>query len=67
MPDTKDQVIQNTISKIDKCNKTILPKLSTQIMDPMIIPEKDDIYKKIKIRDIIGISEYIKPPMKYHK
>lgn len=57
--------VQNTImNKLKKQKEVILPKLKCQILDPDIIPERVDIYKKIKIRDIIGISEIVKPPFK---
>ncbi len=45
-------------------NKIILPKLSCKNLDPFIIPERPDIYKKIKIRDIMGIGSIVKPPFK---
>jgi hypothetical protein len=52
------------MDKFKKQKEVIFPKLKCRILDPEIIPERVDIYKKVKIRDIIGISEIVKPPFK---
>jgi len=59
-----DKNLHNDSFEKKKKKELILPKLNSQILDPHIIPERIDIYKKVKIRDIIGISEIVKPPFK---
>lgn len=44
--------------------KLILPKLYFRDMDIHLLPEKDDIYSKVKIKDIISLSKLKKPIFK---
>jgi hypothetical protein len=44
--------------------KLILPKLYFRDMDIHLLPEKDDIYTKVKIKDIISLSKLKKPIFK---
>jgi hypothetical protein len=45
--------------------KFILPRINHKDVDVDLLPEKIDIYSKIKIKDLIGLSQLIKPIFKY--
>lgn len=45
--------------------KFILPKINHKEVSVELLPEKFDIYSKIKIKDLIGLSQLIKPIFKY--
>ncbi len=42
-----------------------LPRIVIKEMDKDVLPEKVDIYKKLKIKDILGLSKINKPVFKY--
>ena len=64
------QVFPNSFKKEKIINsgptygKLILPKLYFRDMDIHLLPEKDDIYSKVKIKDIISLSKLKKPIFK---
>ena len=43
----------------------VLPKIKLTEMSVDLLPEKSDIYEKIKIKDLIGFSHLLKPKFKY--
>jgi len=45
--------------------KFILPKINHKEVALDLLPEKVDIYSKIKIQDLIGLSQLVKPKFKY--
>lgn len=45
--------------------KFILPKINHKEVNIELLPEKVDIYSKIKIQDLIGLSQLVKPKFKY--
>lgn len=45
--------------------KFILPKINHKEVSVDLLPEKVDIYSKIKIKDLIGLSQLVKPIFKY--
>jgi len=45
--------------------KFILPKINHKEVSVDLLPQKVDIYSKIKIKDLIGLSQLVKPIFKY--
>lgn len=65
--ETKEK--KNLIQSLNEDNvlrkKFILPKINHKEVDVDLLPQKVDIYSKIKIKDLIGLSQLVKPIFKY--
>ena len=57
-------IINNKNYLGEKTGKLILPKINHNDINVDLIPEKIDIYSKFKIKDILSLSNIVKPVFK---
>lgn len=64
--DDKNQNIISTLNDERNLRKKFaLPKINMKEVNIDLIPEKFDIYSKVKIKDLIGLGHLIKPKFRY--